>query len=77
MHDSSYEDSEFEFQTDVKRASTLERESSLVDYDESPHFPRQGYYNGHVMRAFFKNIPKISQYGVFLFKYQQTFGLVC
>ena len=40
MHDSSYEDSEFEFQTDVKRASTLERDSSLVDYDESPHFPR-------------------------------------
>merc|ERR1712008_182229 len=40
MHDSPYEDSEFEFQTDVKRASTLERDSSLVDYDESPHFPR-------------------------------------
>ena len=40
LHDTSYEDSEFEFQTDVKKQSTLERESSLVDYDESPHFPR-------------------------------------
>ena len=40
MHNSSYEDSEFEFQTQVKRQSSLERESSLVDYDDSPHFPR-------------------------------------
>ena len=43
MHDTSYEDSEFEFQTQVKRPaqSTLDHgESSIVDYDESPHFPR-------------------------------------